>query len=103
MTSSRIQRHHECHAAHVRDWPLHAKVWAHWGIQGWVPAVVVGYTAIRVRVRFVGRAPGTGFDPLNYALQGVRAPNNLRPRRSGEKVPPRKQPHETCLFLSGAA
>lgn len=103
IKSSRIRQHHACHAAHVRDWPLHAKVWADWGIQGWVPAVVVGHTRIRVRLQFVGPAPHSAFNPLTHMMYGCRAPNNLRPRKSGEKPPPRKKPVETCLYLSGAA
>lgn len=96
--------HLACHADHVRGWPLHAKVWADWGIQGWVPAVVIGHARFRVRVRFVGVSPRTGFDPTEERLRmGTRSPNNLRPRKSGEEVPPPKKQYETCLFFAATS
>ncbi len=93
--------HAACHAKHVRDWPLHAKVFITWGIQGWVPGVVVGYGKNRVRVRVTGSAQG-GAKMLRWLNHKPvsRSPNNIVARR-GEAFPPKYQP-PSCLALSGA-
>ncbi len=93
--------HAACHAKHVRDWPLHAKVFITWGIQGWVPGVVVGYTKNRVRVRVTGAAQnGFNVPPWYRRREACRAPNNIIARR-GDAFPPKYNP-PTCLVLSGA-
>ena len=95
--------HAACHAAHVREWPMHAKVWITWGIQGWVPGVVVGYTKNRVLVRVTGRAQ-SGADLTFYTRHKKngavgRAPNNVAPRRSWGDFPTHRIP-PSCLMQS---
>lgn len=84
--------HRACHVAHVRYWPLHAKVWVAWGSMGWRPGVVVGYAQTRVIVRVTdGLWP---FDGSTLSRRPDRttnkAPNSLRARR-GQMPPPRER------------
>lgn len=95
--------HIACHIAHVRDWPLHANVYVTWGVQGWVPGVVVGYQRSRVVVRITGLAQ-SGFDPsavLSWRRRQCvsRSPNNIIARR---KQPPRKYLPASCLAMTEA-
>ncbi len=99
-------KHYACHEKHVHDWPLYAKVWIWWGIQKWVPGVVVGHGRLRVRVRVTGRAQSgmdLSFVTARRKSKSVqRSPNNLRARK-GSAFPPPKQQDETCLLLSRVA
>lgn len=65
---------------HVRDWPLGALVWGWWGVRGWRPAIVVGYTRARVRLAF--RDPKS-----NLRQRATAAPNRIFPRRRGGSQP----------------
>lgn len=98
--------HTACHIAHVRDWPLYAKVWITWGIQGWVPGVVVGYQRSRVVVKITGKAQ-SGVDVRSVLAWRksertrtcvARSPNNVVARRG--ETPPKKHNPPSCLVQS---
>lgn len=97
--------HIACHIANVHRWPLHAKVWITWGIQGWVPGVVVRYQRSRVVVRITGLAQ-SGMDVARHTMHALtmrgcvsRSPNNVIARKSD--VPPKKYVPAPCLDLVG--
>lgn len=94
--------HAACHEAHVRFWPLRAKVWIAWGAKGWRPAVVVGHRKTRVVVRVDdGLWP---FDGSSFARKrgtATVAPNRLRVRKTDDTPQERATSNPSCVALTG--
>lgn len=93
--------HVACHIKHVRRWPLGAKVWIWWGIQGWVPGVVIEHQRSRVRLRIAGPAQSglnlSSMGTRNHRGTVSRSPNNIVARR-GSAFPLKHRP-ATCLAI----
>lgn len=102
MSRYPYEMHRACWTSHVRDWPIHAKVWKAWGAMGWRPGIVVAHRRTRVTVRITdGRWP---FVPAGECVVTHCAPNTLRARRSDEKRPTeRATAVPSCLTVSGAS
>ena len=95
------EMHRACWASHVKDWPIHAKVWKAWGSMGWRPGIVVAHRRTRVTVRITdGRWP---FVPAGECVVTHSAPNTLRPRKGENPPGERSSGIQSCLSRSGDA
>lgn len=93
--------HSACHTAHVRVWPVHARVWVRWGSMGWRPGVVRGHRDTRVGVQVIdGLWP---FDGSRLSGRPTRmtwkAPSSLRARRNDTRPTEHANTAPGCVVL----